>query len=205
MTYEEKLTNTIHKLELMTPICSFKFGHTPMQIEYFQTANQQGNEKWEYWQHILQLKALHSSLSELQVSVAEVKYELEDATCLWPFWTKKKRERNIPRLQLKLGSLVRSVEEKTREVEYHLEIIDRRYPHLKTLTEEDILKEETSYWSLRLGRQLGASHLGRLLGVSESELLAVLALPIEQQRQVFDGMRQTLGTATPLLPQKGMP
>ena len=42
---------------------------------------------------------------------------------------------------------------------------------------------------------------GRLLGVSDGELLAVLSLPQEQQKQVFEGMRQLLGTATPLLPQ----
>jgi hypothetical protein len=49
---------------------------------------------------------------------------------------------------------------------------------------------------------LGASHLGRILGVSESELLAVLSLPHEQQRQVFKSMRQMLRATNPLLPQK---
>ena len=200
MTYD-KLTSTLRKLEL-TPISSFKFGHTKMQIEYFQTSNQQGNEKWEYWQHILQLKSLHTALEELKVSYDELLYEIEDAQVFWPPWTKRKRARALPRLQLKLNTIQRAVEEKTREVEYHLEIIERRYYHLKTITEDEILEGESSYWSLRLGRQLGASHLGRMLGVSESELLAVLSLPSDQQRQVFEGMRQLLGMATPLLPQK---
>jgi len=39
--------------------------------------------------------------------------------------------------------------------------------------------------------------------VSESELLAVLSLPPEQQRQVFDGMRQVLGLTLPMLPKEG--
>jgi hypothetical protein len=196
----ERLTDTIQKLELMTPISSFKFGHTPLQIEFFQTANQQGNEKWEYWQHILQLRALHTTLCELKIAHDDAVYEQEDANSLWPLWTRKKRRRSIPRIQLKLNTIQRSIDEKTREVDYHLEVIERRYKHLKALTEDDILSDETSYWATRLGRQLGASHLGRILGVSESELLAVLSLPLEQQRQVFEGMRQLLGAATPLLP-----
>lgn len=202
MTYDKLLTATLQKLELTTPISSFKFGHTPMQIEYFQTSNQQGNEKWEYWQHILQLKSLHSTLAGLKVSYDELNYEIQDAIQFWPPWSKKKRTRLLPRLQLKLSDIQRSIEEKTREVEYHLEIIERRYQHLKNITEDAILKDEPAYWSHRLGRQLGASHLGRLLGVSESEILAVLSLPSEQQHQVFEGMRHLLGTATPMLPHQ---
>lgn len=196
----EYLDATVKKLELMGAISSFKFGHTPLQIEYFQTANQQGNEKWEYWQHILQLRALHTTLCELKISYDEAVYEIEDAKSLWPIWSLKKRRRSIPRIQLKLNTIKRSIDEKTREVDFHLEVVDRRYGHLKDLTEEDIFKDETSYWATRLGRQLGASHLGRVLGVSEGELLAVLSLPHEQQRQIFDGMRQLLGAAAPLLP-----
>jgi len=197
----ESLIDTINKLELMTPISSFKFGHTPLQIEFFQTANQQGNEKWEYWQHILQLRGLHTSLCEMKVSYDETVYEIDDAKSIWPFWTRKKRKRSIPRLQLKLNTIQRSIDEKTREVDCHLEVIERRYQHLKTLTEEEIIKDENAYWARRLGRQLGASHLSRLLGVSDGELLAVLSLPPDQQKQVFEGMRQLLGSATPLLPQ----
>lgn len=198
----DRLTETIQKLEATTPIRSFKFGHTPMQIEYFQTASQQGDEKWEYWQHILQLKALYSTLCELRVTYDELLYEEKDAIRFWPPWTKEKRYRSLARISFKLDTIQRSIEEKTREVDYHLEVIEHRYSHLKQLKEEDILKDETSYWALRLGRQLGASHLSRLLGVSESELLAVLSLPSEQQRQVFDGMRQMLRATKPLLPQK---
>lgn len=180
----------------------FKFGHTPMQIEYFQTSSQQGNEKWEYWQHILQLKSLHSALSELQISYDEIEYEIEDAESFWPFWNRRKRARNIPKLKFKRASILRSIKEKSREAEYHLEVIERKYSHLKDISEEEILKDEASYWTLRLGRQLGASHLGRVLGVSESELLAVLSLPHEEQRKIFEGMKHLLTMAMPLLPTK---
>ena len=196
-----KLTDTIKKLE-QTAIGSFKFGHTPMQVEFFQTASQHGSDKWQYWQHILQLKSLHSSLCELKVSYDETLYEIQDAEAFWPFWSKKKRSRSLPRLRLKIAGFQRTIEEKAREVDYHLAVIERKYAHLKDIKEEDILKDEASYWTLRLGRQLGASHLSRLLGVSESELLAVFSLPLDQQRQVFDGMRQLLGTAAPILPKK---
>jgi len=197
----DRVTDTLEKLELMK-ISSFLFGHTPIQIEYFQTSNQQGNEKWEYWQHLVQLKALHGALLELKISRDEAQYEIADANSFWPPWTMKKRTRRLPRLSLKLANIQRTIDEKSKEVDCHLEIIERKYKHLKNITEDAILDDEASYWSMRLGRQLGASHLGRLLGVSESEVLAVLSLPSEQQRQVFDGMRQILGMAMPMLPQK---
>lgn len=196
------INQILNKLEQIPSIRSFKFGHTPLQIEFFQTSNQQGNEKWEYWQHILQLRSLYISLTELKVSRDEVIYELEDAKSFWPFWSINKRKRLIPRLQLKLNNFLRSLEEKTREVECHIEVIERKYNHLKDIREEDILSTETSYWTTRLSRQLGASHLGRLLGVSESELLAVLALPKEDQQSIFDGMKQLLSVTAPLLPTK---
>lgn len=201
MSYD-RLLATINTLEQTTPIREFKFGHTPMQIEYFQTSNQQGNERFEYWQHILQLKALYTSLCEMRVSYDETQYEIQDSLAFWPPWTRKKRQRALARLRFKIDTIQRAIEEKTREVDYHLAVIEQRYLHLKELKEEDILKDESHYWTTRLGRQLGASHLSRVLGVSESELLAVLSLPIEQQRQVFDGMKHILRAANPLLPKK---
>lgn len=196
----EKLSDTLNRIRSLPAVSSFKFGHTPIQIEFFQTSNQQGDEKWEYWQHILQLKSLEGTLQELQISFDEIQNEIDDAVSIWPFWSIKKRLRKIPRLHFRQSTLLRSIAEKSREVDVHLNIIDRKYTHLKSLTEDDILKDESEYWSRRLSRQLGASHLGRLLGVSESELLAVLALPSEQQKKIFDGMKQLLGKTAPLLP-----
>jgi len=198
----QEAIDIITRLEQTVPIDEFKFGHTPLQIEYFQTTNQQGNEKWEYWQHVLQLRSLHTTLCELNVSYDEVSYEIEEVLSFWPFWTRKKRQQRYPRLRLKLKTLERSIAEKTNEANRHLEVISRKYSHLENITEDEILKEETSYWALRLGRQLGASHLSRVLGVSEGELLAVLSLPQEQQRQIFDGMKQVLSAVPASLPQK---
>ena len=183
------------KVEQQTPISEFVFGHTKTQIEYFQTSSQSGNEKWEYWQHILQLRSLHSSVREQRVALDELAYEIDDASSWWPIWSQKKRRRSLPRLSLKKESILSVIKEKTNEIRCHLEVIDRKYSHLKNLTEADILNEEGDYWAMRLGRQLGASRLSRLLGLSESEILAVLALPQEQQRKVFVGMNDLLNTS----------
>jgi hypothetical protein len=198
----QKLAETIRKLEDTTAIGSFKFGHTPLQVEFFQTASQQGNEKWEYWQHVLQMRALHATLCELKVSCDEALAEIQDAKRFWPPWSATRRKRRLPRLELRLSSMRRAIEEKSREAGFHMEVVDRRYGHLKHLTEDDILADEADYWVCRLGRQLGASQLGRVLGIPESEILAVLALPADQQKKVFEGMRLFLGAAAPMLPQK---
>jgi hypothetical protein len=195
------LREIIKKLETDTPIQDFKFGHTPLQIEFFQTSNQHGDEKWEYWQHILQLKTLHSTLKELEVSRDEFLGELEDANAVWPLWSRKKRLRKVPRIKLQLSNIEKSIAEKTREVNFHLEIIERKYKHLSTLTEDEIVKDDAAYWTRRLGRQLSASHLSRVLGISDGELLAVLALPLEQQQQIFSSMKQLLNKTTALLPK----
>lgn len=192
----------LNQLADFTPLKDFKFGHSPLQLEYFQVSNQRGNEKWEYWQHVLQLRALQSTLLELKVSLDELFYELEDAGKFWPPWSRSKRKRSLPRLNLKKEQLKRSIEEKSLEASRHFEIIEKRYAHLKTIKEEDILADEASYWTLRLGRQLGAAHLGRVLGLPEGEILAVLALPPEQQHKVFESMKVLIGASTNLLPGK---
>jgi hypothetical protein len=183
------------KLEQQTPIDEFVFGHTQTQIEYFQTSSQSGNEKWEYWQHILQLRSLHTTVREQRVALDELNYELEDALSWWPIWSRKKRRRALPRLGIKKDAIKRVIKEKANEIKCHLDVIDRKYSHLKELKEEDILKEESAYWSMRLGRQLGASRLSRVLGISESEVLAVLALPKDQQQKVFGSMTEFLNTS----------
>jgi len=193
------LNATLDRLENFSALKDFKFGHTPLQLEYFQTSSQRGNEKWEYWQHVLQLRALHSTLEDLQVTANEVEFEIQDALSFWPFWTKERRRRKLPRLKLKKEQIQRSLDEKALEADRHLGIIEKRYAHLKDIKEDEILKDETSYWTLRLGRQLGAAHLGRVLGIPEGDLLAVLALPHEQQRQVFDSMKLIINASTSVL------
>jgi hypothetical protein len=138
----------------------------------------------------------------MRITYDETQYEINDAMSLWPFWSYKKRRRSLARLRFKLDTIQRSIEEKTREVQYHLTVIDRKYSHLKKMTEDEIISSEGSYWAMRLGRQLGASHMSRIMGVSESELLAVLALPKEQQQQIFSGMRMLLTDVNKMLPSQ---
>lgn len=197
---DDSLATLLTKLTEFTPLNEFKFGHSPIQLEYFQTAQQRGNEKWEYWQHVLQLRSVQQSLEELKVSKDDLEYEILDALKFWPPWNLSKRKRSLPRLNLKKKYLQRSLDEKALEATRHLALINDKYAHLKELTEDDILKEEPDYWAMRLGRQLGAAHLGRVLGVSDGELLAVLSLPQEQQRQVFDSMKLLIGKSANLLP-----
>jgi hypothetical protein len=192
----------LSQVEQTTPVGEFVFGHTQTQIEYFQTSSQHGNEKWEYWQHILQLRTLHSTVREQRVSFDELIFEIEDASSWWPFWNQAKRKRGLPRLLLKKDSIQKTINEKLNEIKCHLEVIDRKYSHLKDLKEKDILSDESGYWTKRLGRQLGASRISRLLGISEGEVLAVLALPTEQRQQVFREMGDLLSTSIPMLANK---
>ena len=189
-------------LERVDALPKFKFGHTQTQIEYFQTASQSGDRRFEYWQHLLQLKSLRQSIMEIQVSLDETSFEMDDASSWWPVWNRARRRRCLPRLKLKRDTLAGSLQEKTGEMERHLEIIDRKYSDLTQWTEDQILDGESDYWSKRLGRQLGASRLGTLLGISESEILAVMALPEENRQRVFGEMQEILASSR-LLPEKG--
>ena len=197
-----KVDQLLEEVERTTPINEFVFGHTQTQIEYFQTSSQQGNEKWEYWQHILQLRTLHSTVREQRVSLDELAFEIEDTSSWWPFWNRARRKRGLPRLLLKKDSIQKTINEKLNEIKCHLEVIDRKYSHLRKLKEEDILTDESDYWAKRLGRQLGASRLSRSLGISEGEVLAVLALPAEQQQQVVREMKELLSASVPMLTNK---
>jgi hypothetical protein len=185
----------LHRLEKHIPINEFMFGHTRTQIEYFQTSNQNGDPKWEYWQHVLQLRSLYVGVKEQKLTISEIDDDLADAVSWWPFWSRKKRKRKVARLQFNKETALRILREKTNEIQNHLDVIDKKYSEFKDLPEAEILKDEQQYWTRRLGRQLGASRLSRLLGLSESEVLAVLALPKQQQQKVFQSMQVVLNDA----------
>ncbi len=185
-----------------TSALSFAFGHTPVQMEYFQTINQSGQEKWEYWQHVLQLKALYNALKESEIAYNEVAAELAEAKAFWPIWNRKKRRQRVPRLVFKLDNLLSTQKEKGKEADYHLHLIDTKYSHLKDLTEDDIIKEDVDYWTHRLGRQLGAAYMSRVLGISEGEVLSLLSLPSAYQKEVLTSMQHVLGKAKCLLPER---
>ncbi len=199
MAIRDDLVHTINNLTMSTPILDFKFGHTKLQIEHFQIVNQKGNAYWEYWQHLLQLKALYATLRELLISYDETTADINDCLRLWPICSYRKRKRKYPRLEFKLECTTNSILEKSREVSFHLDVINKNYAHLLSLTEDDILNTEIDYWSLRLSRQLSAGVLSRQLNIPESEILVILSLPLDQQKHIFSSMQSILNTTVPLI------
>lgn len=189
----------LEELQDFEPIHDFKFGHTRTQLEYFTTASQQGNEKFAYWQHVLQLRALYLSLTEMQIKLLESDEEFRSTRKWWRF--ESKAQYNIRRLRLTLQreQLRMSVNEKRQEAKSHLEIIRTRYAHLQALDESDILAEDKEYWATRLGRQLAVSHLARVLGIGEGEMSAVMALPQEHRMHAISAMRGVVADAAPML------
>ena len=189
----------LEKLEAFAPIHNFKFGHTRTQIEFFMTSSQQGSEKFCYWQHVLQLRALYLSLLELYS-------QLLDADVGGRKWWKLESSASFVRRKKKAGikgkQILLSIEEKKQEAEHHLDVLRTKYAHLDGITEEDILKEDATYWAMRLGKQLAVSRLSRVLGINEGEMSAVLSLPKEQQAQVLNAMHEVLNGAAPLLQPK---
>jgi hypothetical protein len=195
----QKMNDTL--LKRLQDLPAFTFGHSRLQLECFQTLQQNGSPEWEYFQHIIQLRGLRDTIEEMTLSLEDLNWEIEDAKKWWPPWSLTKRKRTLRRLELKQKVLARNIKEKEREAEIHLEIIDQRYgPQQKALkTNSDLEKTEGEYWSKRLGRQLAVSHLARQLGVGEGEVAAVLSLPQEEQRRVLESMKTLLNKTVPLL------
>lgn len=185
----------IGKIDEYQPLQTFTFGHTPLQISHFKTAQQKGHEAFEFWHQVLQLRSLRDSLEELTLQKAELEHEILKGKSLWPFWSYKERKRKIPRLEFQLKKIKRSILEKSREANAHYEILKRDYAHLENMSEEDILSQDKEYWTHRLGRQLAQSRLSRALGVGEGELSAVLALPKEEQMTIFKAMNGSLSSS----------
>lgn len=192
----------LSSLEEYAPIHSYVFGHTPLQMEYFKVSAQQGDEHFEYWHQVLQLKSLYSSLRELEIQKEEKTFELKDARSWWPFWSRRNRCQKIPRLKFELEKIEQNLAEKTREASFHLDLLKTKYSHLEHLSEQEILAKDRDYWARRLSRQLAVSHLSRVLGVGEGELGAVLSLPKEQQGEVLRSMLSLVESSKSLLPNK---
>ena len=185
-------------LEKFPPL-DFVFGHTPVQVEHFRTQQQRGDLRFEYWQHLVQLRALRTALHEGQLDEQDLLDEIADAGRAWPWWTSARRARRLPRLRHRLERLRDVQRERESEARLHLDCIERRYGDLTTLTEAEILAGEPQYWAVRLGRQLATSHLSRVLGVGEGELAAVMALPVDQQTAALAQMAQILEGSKKLL------
>ena len=189
----------LKELQGFGPIHDFKFGHTKTQLEYFTTANQQGNEKFAYWQHVLQLRALYLSLTEMQIKILESDEELRSKRRWWRFESLSQFNIRRYRLLLQRTQLAMSINEKKQEAEQHIEILNTKYAHLKGLDESAILAEDKEYWAARLGRQLAVNHLARVLGIGEGEMSAVMALPQDQRVQALCAMRGVIADAAPML------
>lgn len=189
----------LKELQAFGPIHEFKFGHTKTQLEYFTTANQQGNEKFAYWQHILQLRALYLSLTEMQIKLLESDEALKSKRKWWRLESLSKYNIRRYKLLLQRSQLAMSINEKKQEAEQHIEIIETRYAHLQGLDESAILAEDEDYWATRLGRQLAVSHLARVLGIGEGEMSAVMALPEDLRMHAVTAMRGVIAGAAPML------
>lgn len=173
----------IEKLENFKPIKDYCFGHTPLQIEHFQTNSHKGSRKFEYWQHVLQLKGLYRAIKELDLDFEEAKNELVFRTKWWAFWRSRKK---VPRLTWKVELLGQTLKEKSTEADRHLKIIDEKYFDLKTISEEDILKEEENYWITRLSRQMAFANLANKFHLPVGDITAVMGLPNDLQQSIFD-------------------
>jgi len=166
----------------------YVFGHTPTQIEHFMTTSQQGSRPFEFWQHVLQLRALYRSLQEMDLQAEDLYHRKEDASALWPFWTRKKRLRGLARIEHEAVLLSEQRREKLQEVEVHLEIIDRKYSDLKGLPEAEILRGDKDYWTTRLAKQMALGRSAMQLGVSVGDLSAVMTLDEADQKEVLNKM-----------------
>ena len=191
--------NLLDQLDSFQPL-DFTFGHTPVQVEHFRTQQQRGDPRFEYWQHLVQLRALRAALRESQLDQQDLEAEIAAADHWWPVWNRRARRRRLPRLHHRHDQLLVNRRERESEARLHLDCIERRYRHLTGSTEAEILAGEPHYWAVRLGRQLAASHLARTLGVGEGEIAAVMALPVADQRAALLQMAQLLDGAKPLLP-----
>lgn len=181
------MSSILNELEKFSPIHDYAFGHTPLQMEYFQVSNQQGSPEFMYWQHVLQLQVLYKSIRETKIRQTELQSEIADIeNTLIKFGEKwRSRKRSIPRLKFELDATESTLKQKEREAEFHYNIIRTKFSDLIEKPEKVLFESEKEYWALRLSRQLFASHMSRTLGVSEGELSAVLSLPEPMQKTII--------------------
>lgn len=175
-------------------------GHTPMQIEYFKTAPQRGNRKFEFLQHLIQMKALSSAVRELWFDVEEAQIDLESCSW-WKFWVRpSRRALQRKRLGHKLENLKRKLDDIQVELTGHLRVVLTKFGDLLELSEQEILRDEGEYWVHRLAGQLAHAKLALQHGLPAGEVAAVAALPSalrskiwEEAQKLFLGQKQLEG------------
>jgi len=184
------VTRILRELDSYEPLQKYHFGHTPLQMSAFKTTQQQGCETYEYWHQVLQLRSLRDTLEEMQIQRDEVSQELRESSKSWPFWSYKSRQKKVPRLKFQLKKIESTLAEKTREAQFHYELLKTKYKHLECLSEKEILEKDADYWVHRLRKQVVVSRLSRQVGVGEGELSAILALPADARKQVLEGLEE---------------
>jgi len=176
----------INELDNFNPIKEFKFGHTPLQIEFFQTNTHKGSRKFEYWQHVLQLKSLRKIIKETEFDIEDAKRELKKANKFLPFFTRSERKLLIPRLSWKVELLNQQLQEKITEAKRHLDIIKKHYADLKDITEDEIFEDEQNYWVTRLTRQITFAHLANKFQLPLGDITAIMSLPNNLQIEILN-------------------
>ena len=108
MTYSKFLKEQIPLLG------SLPLGHTPFQIEYFKTSQQRGSPKFEYRQHLIQIKALVRSIEHLELDIQQTELEIEELKSFWVKFRKNKANRiiTLKRLEQKLQEQLESHQDK---------------------------------------------------------------------------------------------
>lgn len=189
------MTDIRDKLSKFEPLRRFHFGHTPFQIEHFKTTSQKGDRRFEYWQHVLQLKSLDRGIKELLLDIADIEDQIADAKAWMPFWNRSRRKRQIPRLTHRLSTLTEGLEERKLEAVRTFEVLQRSFSDLFALTEEELFAGEGAYWVTRLTKQIQANALAMRYGITAGDVSAVMSLPEEEQAKVLASMlkRQELG------------
>ena len=174
------------RLANFSPLSTYNFGHSPIQIEHFKTAQQTGNRNFEFWHHVLQLKAINCSITELTFDLEEAEFILEGCRAFWPPWTRSKRKRKKVKLEWQVEQRESSLRQKYHEAELTLDIIEKKFSDLISATEQQLFKSEREYWVTRFSRQLAAAQIARHLGTSTGDIQSIMALPDEDQRKILN-------------------
>lgn len=174
------MADIISQMEAEIPLLrDMRSGHTPIQIEFFKTAQQKGSRKFEFYQHLVQMKALAHTVRTLWLDIEEAEICVAETRSLWNmlFCSPARRHLKRKRLELKLSDLRQSLADAELELSRHLKVVITTFGDLLKSSESDILDAEAEYWVHRLARQLAYARIAAEKGVPAGEVAAIAALP----------------------------
>ena len=183
----------LSQLEETIPLLSeMHLGHTPFQIEFFKTAQQKGSRKFEYWNHLVQMKSLEHSIRSLWLDIEEIEISMN---CLWRrlFGGARGKLKN-KRLDFQLTGLKISLAEKELEISRHLKIVLRDFGDLLGASEKDIMDADEEYWVHRLSRQLAYHKIAVTLGLPVGEVASISVLPEHLAIQVLEEAKKLMSS-----------